>query len=111
MKKERLFFLDFIRAFATVIIVLTHYNALFAYNVNHPEKAVISLNVFNIYIGAFGVSLFLIISGAALMHVYGDREKIDWKAFFFKRFKTIFPLFWIAYALVFCINTYIKFII
>ncbi len=106
MKKERIFYLDFIRAFATVVIVLTHYNALFLYNVNHPEKAVISLYISNIYIGAFGVSLFLIISGAALMYVYSRTDKFDWKKYFSKRFKTIYPMFWIAYILVFCINTY-----
>ena len=101
MGKERIFYLDFIRAFATIVIVLPHFNALFLFNVYRPENAVITLYVGNIYIGAFGVSLFLIISGAALMHVYGNREKFDYKTFYIKRSKTIFPMFWIAYFLVF----------
>lgn len=100
IKRERIFYLDFIRAIATFIIVLTHYNALFIYNVNHPEAAVISITVGNIYIGALGVSLFLIISGAALMYVYGNREKINWKSFYYKRFITIYPMFWLAYLFV-----------
>ena len=66
MSKERLFYLDFVRAFATIVILLTHYNAIYLY-AGMPEKAVISTTVCNIYIGDFGVSLFLIISGAALM--------------------------------------------
>lgn len=106
MKKERLFYLDFVRAFATVAIILTHYNALFLYNtsVPMPEKAIISITVGNVYIGNFGVSLFLIISGAALMYVYEDHfEIID---FYKKRFLNIFPMFWIAYVIAFLYNFY-----
>ncbi len=103
MKRERLFYLDFIRAIATVLIVITHYNALYLYNVpmQRPEMAIISMRISNIYIGAFGVTLFLIISGAALMHVYGNREKLDLKRFYKKRFLTIFPMFWLAYLAAF----------
>ena len=100
MSKERVFYLDFIRAFSTLLIVLTHYNALFIYNVNRPSSAVITLNIGNVYIGALGVSLFLIISGAAMMYVYGDREKVNWKTFYYKRFVTIYPMFWLAYLAV-----------
>ena len=100
IKKERIFYLDFIRALATLLIILTHYNALFIYNVNRPFAAVISLKVGNIYIGALGVSLFLIISGAAMMYVYGNQDKINWKKFYSKRFITIFPMFWLAYLVV-----------
>ena len=100
MSKERVFYLDFIRAFSTILIVLTHYNALFIYNVNCPSAAVLTFNIGNVYIGALGVSLFLIISGAALTYVYGSHEKVDWKKFYYKRFITIYPMFWIAYLLV-----------
>lgn len=99
-KKERIFYLDFIRALATLLIVLTHYNALFIYNVNRPQVAVIALNIGNIYIGALGVSLFLIISGAAMMYVYENCESVNWKNFYYKRFITIYPMFWIAYLIV-----------
>ncbi len=108
MKKERIFYLDFIRAFATFIIVLTHYNAMFMplYGVDNPKGVIVTTSVGNIYIGAFGVSLFLIISGAALMLSYGEKEKFDYKRFFGKRFLTIYPCFWIAYFLVFLYNFY-----
>lgn len=104
--KKRLFYLDFIRAFATVAIILTHYNALFLYNVwpQTPEKAVITLRVANVYIGGFGVSLFLIVSGAALYYVYQD--KFDVKVFYKKRFVSIFPMFWLAYFIAFAYNFY-----
>lgn len=96
MEKKRLFYLDFVRAIAAISIVITHYNAVFLF-ANPPVTNcyVIDANVFNIYIGGFGVSLFLIISGAALMHVYGGQ--LDIKLFYWKRCKTIYPMFWIAY--------------
>ena len=100
MKKERLFYLDFIRTIATISILLTHFNAIYIFS--YPEqsdKAVITSRVFGLYIGDFGVSLFFIISGAALMYIYG--EKMDLKTFYYKRFKSIFPMFWLAYFFAF----------
>lgn len=100
MENERLFYLDFIRAFATISILLTHFNAVYLYiNPPMPEKAVITTTVANIYIGNFGVSLFFIISGAALMYVY--QEKCNLKDYFEKRFLSIYPMFWLAYIIVF----------
>ncbi len=97
-KKNRIFYLDFVRAIATVAIILTHFNALYVYNVTTPapQKAVITLNVANIYIGAFGVSLFFIISGAALMYVYDN--KIEIPKFYKKRLMGIYPMFWMAFV-------------
>lgn len=97
LKKNRIFYLDFVRAIATVAIILTHFNALYVYNVMTPapQKAVITLNVANIYIGAFGVSLFFIISGAALMYVYDN--KIEIPKFYKKRLMGIYPMFWMAF--------------
>lgn len=97
LKKNRIFYLDFVRAIATVAIILTHFNALYIYNVMTPapQKAVITLNVANIYIGAFGVSLFFIISGAALMYVYDN--KIEIPKFYKKRLMGIYPMFWMAF--------------
>ncbi len=108
MKKERLFYLDFIRAIATVLIVITHFNALYLYNVPtaRPDMAILSMNIANIYIGSFGVTLFLIVSGASLMHVYGDKDSFDAKRFYKKRFLTLYPMFWIAYLFVFLYSVY-----
>lgn len=100
MAKERLFYLDFVRALAAIAIVITHYNAVFLYwDPPVPGLYVIDAFVFGIYIGNFGVSLFLIISGAALMHVYGNGLKL--KKFYIKRFKSLYPMFWIAYSVAF----------
>lgn len=97
MKKERLFYLDFVRAIAALAIVVTHFNARYLYlNPPAPEKAVFTTSIGNLYIGDWGVSLFFIISGAALMYVY--EEKCQLKTFYKKRFLSIYPMFWIAYA-------------
>lgn len=95
--RPRIFYLDFVRAVATVAIIMTHYNALFIYNVSSPMpwKAFITINVAGIYIGDFGVSLFFIISGASLMYVYDQR--FEPKTFYRKRFLGIYPMFWLAY--------------
>lgn len=96
MKRERLFYLDFVRAIAVISIVITHFNARYLY-LNPPalEKAILTTNVGNLYIGDWGVSLFFIISGAALMYVYGERCEL--KTFYKKRFLSIYPMFWMAY--------------
>lgn len=98
MKKERIFYLDFIRAVATILILMTHFNAVFLY-AGMPEKVFITANIANLYIGDFGVSLFFIISGAALMYVYD--EECSLKKFYQKRFLSIYPMFWIAYFVAF----------
>lgn len=98
MKKERLFYLDFVRTIAAVAIVITHFNARYLYlNPPAPQKAVLTTTIGNLYIGDWGVSLFFIISGAALMYVY--EEKCQWKTFYKKRFLSIYPMFWIAYII------------
>lgn len=96
--KERIFYLDFIRAIAVVLIIITHYNAVFVFGMDStsPDRCVITEYPFGIYVGDLGVSLFLIISGAALMYVY-EEGKLDLKLFYKKRFMAIYPMFWIAY--------------
>lgn len=91
--RARLFYLDLVRAIAAILIVVTHFNnpALLS------GPVVLTMTPFNIYIGDLGVSLFLIISGAALMVSHGNR--LDLKSFYWKRFKNIYPMFWIAWIL------------
>lgn len=44
------------------------------------------------------MSEFFIVSGAALMYNYGDLPHLNLKAFYWKRFVSIFPMFYLAYA-------------
>lgn len=97
--RTRIFYLDFIRAVAVLAIILTHYNALFLYSIPAmPEKCLLTYRPFNIYIGDWGVSLFFIISGSALMYTYSGR--MDARTFYRKRMQAIYPMLWIAYLCV-----------
>lgn len=100
-KNNRIFYLDFIRALAVLLIIITHYNAVFIFQWNEEllKKIVITWKIANLYIGDFGVSLFLIVSGAALMSVY--EKQLNLKEFYKKRFMGIYPMYWIAYFAVF----------
>lgn len=106
MVKKRLFYLDFVRAIALIIIVLFHYNYHFinTYKISGVHAP------FYLYANGswagIGVALFFIISGAALMYNY--ESNIDLKKFYKKRIKSIFPMFWIAYLAVFLLEFYSK---
>lgn len=91
--RQRLFYLDLVRALAAILIVVTHFNNPYLMQGHY----VLAIEPFGIYVGGLGVSLFLIISGAALMVTYGDR--VDLKRFYWKRFKGIYPMFWLAWIL------------
>ena len=57
MKRERIFYLDFVRALAVFSIFLTHFNARYLYfymTPEMPQNAILTLNPFNIYIGISG---------------------------------------------------------
>ena len=92
--RTRIFYLDLIRAVAAVLIVLTHFNAHLR---DHDGGYVLTHEPFGIYSGSLGVSLFLIISGAALTLTY--RRPINLKRFYWKRFRSIYPMFWTAWVL------------
>jgi len=98
MKKERLFYLDFIRAVAAIIVVIYHFNCRFEYyGINGFND--IFLEHANGNWGYIGVTLFFLISGVALMYNYSNN--IDYKSYAIKRFKSIYPMFWIAYIVAF----------
>lgn len=93
-KKEKIFYLDFIRVISMFIIVTYHFFVHFSdYNIEGVK--ILSNGKW----GMIGVTLFFIISGASLMYNYG--EKINIKEYAKKRFLGIYPMFWIAYILVF----------
>ena len=51
MKRERIFYLDFVRALAVFLIFLTHFNARYLYfymTPEMPQNAILTLNPFNI---------------------------------------------------------------
>lgn len=92
--KKRIFYLDFIRAFAVVVILITHFNNTDA---KSASGCIITNTVCGLYIGDFGVTLFFIISGAALTYVY--QNNLNFKTYFKKRFMNIYPMFYIVFII------------
>jgi peptidoglycan/LPS O-acetylase OafA/YrhL len=95
---SRIYYLDLIRMFAILIIVIYHFNCTIV------DK---NINAFHYFLyendfiswGVVGVKLFLMVSGAALMYHYHDDLKVN--DFYKKRVKSIFPLFYLVYLLAF----------
>ncbi|MDD6304825.1 acyltransferase family protein [Thermoguttaceae bacterium LCP21S3_D4] len=102
-KKERIYGLDFLRAIAALGIIAHHFSGelkLRDVKMNHW--------LFQTYPnGSFGLLLvtwFFILSGMALRMNYSRLSLKDLKAYFYKRFKTIFPMFWIAWFICYIQN-------
>lgn len=87
--------LDVIRCFATIQVVLFHLCA---------SEAVFS-NALALW-GREGVGLFFAISGAGLINRY--YHNIDYKAYYKKRFVSLYIPFWIGYIAVFMRNYFIN---
>ena len=84
--------LDFVRLVAAVMIVVFHFNSMFA-----PKGDVSAgpLRYANGSFGNFGVALFFLLSGYALMLRYGENCPLG--SFYKKRFLSIYPLYWICF--------------
>lgn len=95
--KKRLHYIDSIKVFALILVFVCHYTrSLEANGVGYAVK-VLPDNIFNLYIGSWGVSLFFIASGASLMYVY--EEKLELGVYLKKRFLGIYPMFWMAFLI------------
>lgn len=102
MKKPRLFYLDLIRAVALCSILIIHFNAAVTGYFTYPSKLFGSVLPFGIYLGDFGSSLFFMVSGAAL--AYTSKDPLDLPAFYRKRAKAVYPMFWLAWCIAFSIR-------
>lgn len=94
-KKQKIFYLDFIRVVSMFMIVTYHFYAHFAEN----NITGVLIPLANGKWGNIGVALFFMISGASLMYNY--EECMDIKTYIKKRFLGIYPMFWLAYATLF----------
>lgn len=104
-KTNKVFYLDFIRAIATIMIISVHYNGHLEGTYGIKTVTMPFYNMANGNWSGPGVDLFFIISGAALMLNYN--QNINIKEFYKKRFKSIFPMFWLAYIIVFSYRFYL----
>lgn len=97
-ERKRLFYLDVVRAASAILIVTYHFS--FSLFLPGPFREVDILHgTVNGSWGMTPVYCFFMVSGAALMSRYGREEKLDIRKFYRKRFLSIYPLFWIAYAI------------
>lgn len=96
--KNRLFSLDFIRVFSVALVVFFHFgmfvNQYGIYWCPFPVQAG------SVYYGSIGVSLFFILSGATLTYS-GHQKAFSLRRYYKKRFLTLFPSFYLAYAAAF----------
>ena len=107
MKKERIENFDFIRGVAALLIIGYHIICLF--------ESVPSWNFFPIKShtinGDWGhsavVSMFFMLSGATLLYNYPTLEKKALKTFYIKRWKSIFPAFYLVWGYLY-LNDVIK---
>lgn len=95
--KQRLIACDFVRAVCTIGIVIYHFSC---HLLNSTFLPLYSFK--NGDWGSVFVTVFFIISGAMLY--YNNREIISLKQFYYKRWKTIYPMFYIAFISFFLKN-------
>lgn len=109
--KQRIYEIDFIRAAALLTIIFFHYleSGILALGLlQNPEHftfhgiSLLHLGGVNLALGNWGVSLFLIISGASLMYVYENGLEV--KTFYKKRVRAMMPLYWLAFSVAFVVQ-------
>lgn len=93
-KKERIFYYDFLRAFAIIAVIICHVDYFFG-PLTSTTQIIVQMTFHDI--GRMGVPIFLMISGALLL----NREYPDLSQFLKKRFvRIIYPfIFWIILIL------------
>lgn len=97
--RERIVCFDLIRLFSCLCVTIVHFNAsISAYNGTFVYPNSLIPNFYldgHVYLGGIGVSLFFMLSGATQMLTYKEG---DLPGFYRKRFMSLFPMFWVAYA-------------
>jgi len=93
-KKERIFYYDFLRAFAIIAVIICHVDIFFGPLITPPE--IIFKTTFH-DIGRIGVPIFLMISGALLLN-----REYELPSFIKKRFtRIIYPfIFWMILTII-----------
>jgi len=103
---KRIFWLDFIKVLAMFSILTVHFNAAVSYMFTLSYKVLPNFILGGVYLGDFGVTLFFIASGAGfVLSVRGELRVGD---YYLKRFRAIYPMFWIAWIVVFFMTAFMN---
>lgn len=95
-KKVRIRELDVLRGIAALNVIIFHYTTKFNLNFGHADHS-----NYDWYLGRYGVELFFMISGFVIfMSLQGN---ISTKTFAKKRFKRLYPEYWICVCLTFLV--------
>lgn len=94
--KKHIYQIDLIRTICCISIIFYHFACHTASNLN------ILTDTVNSKIGEIIVTVFFIVSGFVLYH--SNKEIKSLKSFYWKRFKSIFPSFWICWFIFYVIN-------
>ena len=96
---SRIYSLDYLRGLMAISVMVFHYSSWAGVNVD--SGTVLGR------LGIYAVSMFYILSGLSLTHVYKDRikDRKDIVKFIVKRVARIIPLFWLATVAVLLIST------
>lgn len=108
IEKERLLFLDYLRAIAVIVVMIDH-NLLYyaeARSIDVTTYKWIDAKIFAPFGiiqhgGLFGVALFFLISGYVIAYVLNMERALE---FFVKRFFRILPAFWMSILLIFLLH-------
>ena len=89
--KKRIVSFDFIRAFCAIGIIMFHFSC-------QLKEGTVFRPFYSFANGGWGevfVGIFFVLSGAALYYNYSEIKSL--KVFYYKRFKSIFPMFYLAF--------------
>lgn len=104
MNKKRIKGADFVRAISAIGIVIHHFSCTIEAT---GKGSVLPLNTYaNGNWGGLFVTVFFILSGAMLYYNYSEIKNL--KTYYFKRWKGLFPMFYLAY-IIFCIPYIVKY--
>lgn len=88
----RLHWMDGLRILGCVLVCSSHFNE-YLIGSSDGGGAVVVSTFLGVNLGGLGVALFFLLSGAALMHVYGGR--LDVPDYAKRRFLDIYPQYWV----------------
>ncbi|RAZ60439.1 acyltransferase family protein [Campylobacter hyointestinalis] len=101
MNKFNLGYIDSMRGIAILMVLTVHFTIFLKfYDIEH-----LPLNIENILIsGQYGVALFFIISAFTLFRSLDVRQECGYRAYYFRRFFRIAPLYYLVLIVVFSIS-------